>query len=94
MIHLRTTPSRGIAAPVMPPAIGDRSSAPRVLSERLDAAGAYVVALEGLAGQSYTFHISTPDRATPRPITVTFPAAGANADGYTATTLTFKPDAP
>lgn len=83
-----------IAPPVMPPAIGDRSSAPRVLSERLGARATYVVQLEGLAGRSYTFRVTTPDRATPRPVTVTFPLAGANADGYTATTLTLTPGAP
>ena len=50
-----------IVPPAMPPAIGARSAAPRVLSERLATDGAYVVALEGLAGQSYTFRISMPD---------------------------------
>jgi hypothetical protein len=85
-----------IEPPDMRPAIGARSSAPRILSERLgDAAGApYVVSLEGLAGHSYTFRVTAPDRPAARPITVTFPSAGANADGYTATTLTLKPGAP
>jgi hypothetical protein len=76
----------------MPPAIGARSSAPRVLSERLDGTR-YVVALEGLAGTSYTFRVNrpTPDGGT-RDVTVTFPTTGANADGYTATTVSFTPD--
>ncbi|MEP7000248.1 MAG: GH116 family glycosyl hydrolase [bacterium] len=77
-----------IVPPKMPPAIGARSSAPRVLSERLGADGSYVVALEGLAGRSYPFHIMRPDSV--RAISITFPAKGANADGYTATTMTFK----
>lgn len=85
-----------IEPPDLPPAIGARSSAPRILSERLgDAVGApYVVSLEGLAGRSYTFRVTAPDRPSARAITVTFPSAGANADGYTATTLTLRPGAP
>lgn len=109
-----------IVPPVMAPAIGGRSSAPRVLSERLagDAAAPYVVALEGLAGRSYTFDILAPDpvaarglaarvtdgatvllhpttaAATMRRITVTFPANGANDDGYTAATVSLTAGAP
>jgi len=108
-----------IAPPALAPAIGARSSAPRVLSERLGGAGAsYVVALEGLAGRSYTFRITAPgrrgaerldarvgngataalDRTTndgaTRLVTITFPAAGANSDGYTAATATFTAGAP
>ncbi len=51
-----------IVPPVMPPAIGARSAAPRLLSERLtDAAGAsYAVALEGIAGRAYTFRVNAP----------------------------------
>jgi hypothetical protein len=72
----------------MPAKIGRRSEAPRVISERLAADGGYVVSLEGIAGRSYAFRLKTP--SGDRSETVTFPATGANADGYTATTATFK----
>jgi hypothetical protein len=72
----------------MPAKIGRRSEAPRVISERLGADGGYVVSLEGIAGRSYAFRLKTP--TGDRNETVTFPATGANADGYTALTLTFK----
>ena len=81
-----------IVPPKMPPAIGARSSAPRVLSERLGANGAYLVSLEGLAGRTYPFVILAPDGR--RVVDVSFPASGANADGYTATTASFMPRAP
>ena len=93
-----------IVPPRIPPAIGARSSAPRVLSERLGADGSYVVALEGLAGRSYTFGLNAPEgtkaaRATSgatatlttKLVTITFPSIGTNADGYSATTVTIKP---
>jgi hypothetical protein len=105
-----------ITTAALEPTIGARSSAPRVLSERLGAAGAYVVALEGLAGRSYTFRITAPDRrarldvrvgngatavlerptaeGATRAVTITFPVAGANSDGYTAATATFTTGAP
>ncbi len=107
-----------IVPPVMPPAIGARSSAPRVLSERLDdVGGGYAVALEGLAGRSYTFRVIAPDPDAARRLvarltnggtlvlqqatgggatrlaTITFPSTGANADGYSASTVTFQPGA-
>ncbi len=110
-----------VVPPSMPAVIGERSRAPRILSERLEAprrsaapGGAwYVVSLEGLAGHTYAFRIGTPNpmaarelvaevgggaaiRARPwtagaeRTVDVTFPAAGANADGYTAATVTVR----
>jgi hypothetical protein len=82
------TGGRSIVPPSMPAKIGHRSEAMRVISERLDASGGYVLSLEGLAGRSYVFRLKTPGGE--RNETVTFPAAGANADGYTAVTLTFK----
>lgn len=77
-----------IVPPSMPAKIGRRSEAPRVLSERLGADGAYTVSLEGIAGRSYVFRVKTP--GGDRNETVTFPASGASADGYTAVALTFK----
>ena len=77
-----------IVPPSMPAKIGHRSEAPRVISERLGADGGYTVSLEGIAGRSYVFRLNTP--TGDRNETVTFPATGANADGYTALTLTFK----
>ena len=103
-----------IVPPAMALAVGARSSAPRVLSERLGDAGAYSVALEGLAGRSYAFRITAPDERgagrldvrvgngaaaafgpttkgeATRLVTITFPSAGANSDGYTAATATFS----
>jgi hypothetical protein len=110
----------GIEPPRNAPAVGARSAASRVLSERMARAGGqrYVVALEGLAGRSYTFRIGTPDpgaagrleasatdggtvvtgpatgEGASRMVTITFPARGADADGYTATTVTFTRGAP
>ena len=51
-----------IAPPESSPAVGARSSAPRILSERLatSAAPSYDVELEGLAGHAYTFVIGAP----------------------------------
>jgi hypothetical protein len=76
-----------IIPPAMPARIGRRSEAPRVLSERIGADGRYVVSLEGIAGRTYTFRVRTPDGE--RAVDVTFPAAGANADGYTVVTRPF-----
>ena len=78
-----------IVPPPQRPAIGARSAAPRVVSERLNGAR-YVVTLEGLAGSTHTFrlHGARADGA-PRDVVVTFPAIGANADGFTTTTMTF-----
>ena len=104
----------------MPAVIGERSRAPRILSERLEsprrgtpqASARYLVSLEGLAGQTYAFRLGAPsslaardlvaettvggsvrlepgNAGTVRMVHVTFPATGANADGYTATTVTF-----
>jgi len=77
-----------IVPPSMPPKIGQRSQAPRVISERLGADGRYVVSLEGIAGRSYVFRVKTPTGE--RSETVTFPSNNANADGYTAATFTMK----
>ena len=52
-----------IIPPDMPAVIGERSRAPRVLGERLDSSGGYVVALEGLAGVSYAFRVLAPAAA-------------------------------
>jgi hypothetical protein len=68
------------------PRIGDRSSAARVLSERL-ANGKYVATLEGLAGRTYRFKLRPPNGVL-RDEDVTFPSTGANADGYVTLTLT------
>jgi hypothetical protein len=64
-VEVRFTGGWAILPPVMPAAIGSRSRAPRVLSERLggsgSAGGRYVVTLEGLSGLRYTFGIRAPD---------------------------------
>jgi hypothetical protein len=77
-----------IVPPVTRPLIGQRSSAPRILSERLVEGGRYAVSMEGIAGRSYVFRLRAPGAAD-RAVTVTFPPTGANTDGYTALTLTF-----
>lgn len=72
-----------VVPPSMPPRIGQRSEAPRVISERYSASNGgtdYEVVLEGLAGRTYTFIVKTP--SGDRKETVTFPTTGANADGY------------
>jgi hypothetical protein len=71
----------------MPAKIGRRSEAPRVISERLGTDGSYVVSFEGIAGRRYEFRVKAPGGE--RTETRTFPATGANADGYTALTVTF-----
>ncbi|HSQ29414.1 MAG TPA: hypothetical protein VLN49_06185, partial [Gemmatimonadaceae bacterium] len=75
-----------IVPPAMPAQIGQRSRAPRVLSERLRD-GQYVATLEGIAGRTYRFRVREPGKPW-RETDVAFPAAGANADGYTTRTLT------
>jgi glycogen debranching enzyme len=93
-----------IVPPVMPPAVGARSSAPRVLSERLGDDGSYRVALEGLTGQSYSFRVMAPgafDAALTNgatavvdrqrgSVTITFASGVANADGYVPATMTLR----
>lgn len=111
--EVRFTGGWSIIPPRMRPNVGDRSAAPRVLSERLTGVteARYVVALEGLAGRTYRFRLRAPESATGvsavtsagsarvlQPdvgakewlIDATFPASGANADGYTAMTLTLS----
>ncbi|MGQ0702378.1 MAG: aldose epimerase family protein, partial [Gemmatimonadales bacterium] len=86
-------PYRGgwsIVPPERRPAIGARSSAPRILSERL-AGGRYTVTLEGRAGQAEKFRVRGGEGGRWREVEVSFPRAGANADGYTTTTLTLSP---
>ena len=75
-----------IVPPVMPPTIGARSAAPRVLSERI-VNGDYQVAFEGLAGQSYTFRLLTPVPDANAPLRVM--SAEASAVG-----VRLVPDAP
>jgi len=77
-----------IVPPAMRPMIGQRSMAPRILSERLADGGRYVVSLEGLAGRTYAFTIRAP-HAADRIVPITFPLTGANADGYTPLSVTF-----
>ena len=109
-----------VVPPHMPAIVGARSTAPRVISERLVASAGvqYELRLEGLAGQAYSFRIGSSSRdasrklairatggataaldtsssdGTSRRVTIIFPLAGANADGYSSTTLTFSTEAP
>jgi aldose 1-epimerase len=83
-------PYRGgwsITSPVSRTAIGDRSSAPRILSERL-VEGTFMVTLEGRAGTTGRFRVREGEHW--RGVEVAFPAAGANADGYTTTILSLS----
>jgi aldose 1-epimerase len=77
----------GIVPPESRPAIGDRSVAPRILSERL-VDGTYTVRLEGQAGRTERFGVR--EAGAWRETEVGFPAAGANADGYTTTILSLR----
>ena len=109
---------------VVPPTsvamVGARSSAPRVLSERLTgpAGATYELALEGIAGRANMFQIGAPSRdaarnlvvrasngasatienlpgdSTIRRVTIIFPSAGANADGYSSTIVSFSTGVP
>jgi len=80
-VEVRYTGGWAILPPVMPAAIGERSRAPRVLSERLGGSGSaadrYVVALEGLSGQRSAFEIRAPDEAVATALDVTA-SAGAS----------------
>ncbi len=60
-LTIATTPGWSLIPPEMPARIGQRSAAPRVLSERISGLGRYVVALEGIAGQQYTFRLRAPN---------------------------------
>jgi len=73
-----------LVAPRADVSIGDRSSALRVLSERL-VNGQYRATLEGRAGHSY--HLRLLQGGAESDTLVTFPTAGANADHYSVMTL-------
>ena len=95
-----------VIAPARAPRIGDRSSALRVIAERVDGA-TYIVTLEGRAGASYDLRVrgpgvpvvagaelssgGAPDAKGYRGVRVTFPADGANADGYVRREVRFTP---
>jgi hypothetical protein len=75
-----------IVAPSVAAQIGQRSRAPRVLSERL-IEGRYTVSLEGIAGQTYAFRILTADATTARQLSIEVPgSAGASLSQYVAGT--------
>ena len=66
----------------------------RVISERM-MRDQYVATLEGRAGTTDTVQVRTPSsRGALRSISVTFPASGANADGYTSSTITLSRETP
>lgn len=71
-----------VLLPSTVPAVGDRSTSPRVVSERLTG-NTHVATLEGIAGRTYPIRYRAYGRW--RDAQVTFPSAGANADGFTMT---------
>lgn len=77
-----------LVPPRASPAIGDRSTAMRIVRERL-VDGRFSATLEGRAGESYRLRIGEGNRW--RDTTVSFPRSGANADGYATTTLVLSP---
>jgi glycogen debranching enzyme len=77
-----------LVPPPASPLIGDRSSAMRVLSERL-VDGRYTATLEGRAGASYRLQIGEGSRW--RDTTISFPPSQANSDRYTMRTLVLAP---
>jgi hypothetical protein len=79
-----TGPGWRVVTPRADVAIGDRSSAVRVVSERL-VNGQYRATLEGRAGRTYRLRLV--QGGAESDTLVTFPMAGANADHYTVTTL-------
>jgi glycogen debranching enzyme len=79
-VGVRFTGGWSVTPPSIPATIGSRSRAPRVLSERMEDVDArYVVALEGLGGQQYSFVVHTPDDATARSL------SAAASNGASAT---------
>jgi len=76
-LTIRFTGGWSLVPPAMPATIGSRSRAPRVLSERGAQGDRYVVALEGLSGQRYTFEVLAPDEATARTLDATVSAGGS-----------------
>ena len=91
LIAQQSGAGKSVMTPRADVAIGDRSHAVRVLSERL-VNGEYRATLEGRAGRSYPLRVL--DGAAVRDTNVTFPASGANADDYTVTTLSMTATAP
>jgi len=81
VVEVRYAGGWAILPPVMPALIGGRSHAPRILSERVEGSGSagdrYVVALEGLSGQRYTFRVHAPDEAKATALDATV-SAGAS----------------
>jgi glycogen debranching enzyme len=66
-----------LVPPSMPAVIGHRSEASRMLSERLSVEGRYVVALEGIAGKTYTFRVLSPDAGIARVLTAEITPGGS-----------------
>jgi glycogen debranching enzyme len=62
-----------VIPPRTAPRIGDRSSALRIVSERLTSNGAFAVTLEGRAGATYDLFVRGPFGSSPPAITVTPP---------------------
>ena len=81
VVEVRYAGGWAVLPPVMPALIGGRSHAPRILSERVEGSGSagdrYVVALEGLSGQRYTFRVHAPDEAKATALDATV-SAGAS----------------
>ncbi len=78
-IEVRYTPGWDVLLDPPTPARGARSSALKILTQRL-AGDTLVLQLEGLAGRSYRFSVRTP--AGVRSIEVIFPAGGSRVDNY------------
>lgn len=68
-IRVSVRPGWSIALPIMPPRVGERSQAPRMLSEWTDDSSHYRVKLEGIAGRMYTFRVRVPGAAAARVLT-------------------------
>jgi hypothetical protein len=85
-----------VVPPRQVPRIGDRSSALRVISERVDDAGRFVLRLEGRAGSTYVLRARGPG-GTPRAVTVLPPEAPmgplelseADAEGWVTLRIAF-----
>jgi len=84
LIAQHTDPGWRVVTPRADVAIGDRSAALRVVSERL-VNGQYRATLEGRAGRAYRLRIV--HGGAESDTLVTFPTSGASADRYTMTTL-------
>jgi len=80
-VQVRYTPGWEVLLDPPTPARGERSSALKLLTQRL-LGDTLVLQLEGLADRTYHLEVRTPVGV--KVVTVSFPAGGSRLDGYAA----------